>query len=368
MKATMAEAYARLVTTFVTAIEDTGADLPADIAQRLSENPLKACEALNELAISAGALDEQIDTVLACIYEAMDPVDARSQPDDAGRAHILEALAYAHREKPAPEPEPEQEPEAAGQNERENNAGENNSPRRRRGRERHRHEEELGTEPASTDDSDQPIPPVAEPDGKAGGGPKAPRHRARGTHGKEEAHSESSKHLGDAAEQDASVESETPSPAAPTDAAETSRKRPGRKKTQKNAAEPDSQPVQTALELGSDGETPTKLASPAESQEEQMTEHAPTPVEPSGKAEASAQQQAEPAESAAQPPAEQPEAKTSAPANGDDALSVDQAAAALGITRARAYKLIESGRLTAYKKGRSWRIPVEAISQFNASK
>lgn len=46
-----------------------------------------------------------------------------------------------------------------------------------------------------------------------------------------------------------------------------------------------------------------------------------------------------------------------------DSLSVDQAVAILGVSRPTIYKLIESGELPAYKKGRSWRISAEAVSK-----
>lgn len=46
-----------------------------------------------------------------------------------------------------------------------------------------------------------------------------------------------------------------------------------------------------------------------------------------------------------------------------DSLSVDQVVAILGVSRPTIYKLIESGELPAYKKGRSWRISAEAVSK-----
>lgn len=46
-----------------------------------------------------------------------------------------------------------------------------------------------------------------------------------------------------------------------------------------------------------------------------------------------------------------------------ESLSVDQAVAILGVSRPTVYKLIESGELPAYKKGRSWRISAEAVSK-----
>lgn len=57
-------------------------------------------------------------------------------------------------------------------------------------------------------------------------------------------------------------------------------------------------------------------------------------------------------------------AKTETPAAAKaESLSVDQAVAILGVSRPTVYKLIESGELPAYKKGRSWRISAEAVSK-----
>lgn len=97
MKAETSEAYTRLVSTFVTAIEATGAELPYDLGQRLDANPLKACELLNELALSCGAVNEQLDATLAAIYESMDANDARAEADDETRARIARALEGARR-------------------------------------------------------------------------------------------------------------------------------------------------------------------------------------------------------------------------------------------------------------------------------
>lgn len=75
----------------------------------------------------------------------------------------------------------------------------------------------------------------------------------------------------------------------------------------------------------------------------------------------------EPAETPTEAPAEQSEpsprkaAKEGAPAFEGDVLSVDQALAILGCSRPKLTKLIESGELPAYKKGRSWQISATAV-------
>ena len=47
----------------------------------------------------------------------------------------------------------------------------------------------------------------------------------------------------------------------------------------------------------------------------------------------------------------------------EDTLSVDQAVAILGVSRPTIYKLIESGELSAHKKGRSWRISAASVAE-----
>ena len=147
MKHQTTEAFCRLVTALVEAIESNGGILPADIADRLADNPLKACELLNELALAHGAIDESLDTALADIYESMDAEDARRDADAESVALVLGALEHAHRE-PAPEPEP-----SAGTGEPE--PAEEPKPRKRRGRKpRHQAEQEA---------AEQAPEPVSEP-------------------------------------------------------------------------------------------------------------------------------------------------------------------------------------------------------------
>ena len=60
-----------------------------------------------------------------------------------------------------------------------------------------------------------------------------------------------------------------------------------------------------------------------------------------------------------------PASGAAAPAEDKPAevLTVDQAVKALGVSRPTVYKLIESGELPAYKKGRSWQISAEAVAR-----
>lgn len=219
MKHQTTEAFCRLVTALVEAIESNGGILPADIADRLADNPLKACELLNELALAHGAIDESLDAALADIYESMDAEDARRDADAESVALVLGALEHAHRE-PAPEPEPQVEtgePEPA----------EEPKPRKRRGRK--------------------------------------PRHQI---------------------EQEASEQAER------------------------------------------QGETAGQ---------------APEPVSESRKAKL-----------------DEPAAETAA------ALTVDQAAAILGVNKQKVYKLIETKKLPAHKKGRSWQIAPDDLAALQA--
>lgn len=229
------EALCRLVTMFVAAIEREGATIPEQLVGQIATDPLKACEELNEFALTCGAVDDELDAALAAIYESMDASDARGAVDDHTRERVLRAFDEAHRE---PEPEPEHEPEPA----------------------------EQPAEPAaSAQESEQPSEPA-----------RKPHRRSRRQHGEEAAR--------EAAEQ--------------------------------AAAEPERAPQ-------------------------------PRPEKPEDRdAKAKAESAPKPAPSAA----------------SGDVLTVDQAIAVLGVSRPTVYKLIESGQLPAYKKGRSWQISAEAVA------
>lgn len=233
------EALCRLVTMFVTAIEREGATIPEQLVGQIATDPLKACEELNEFALTCGAVDDELDAALAAIYESMDASDARGAVDDHTRERVLRAFDEAHCE---PEPEPEHEPEPA--------------------------------EPAaSAQEGEQPSEPAHKSRRRS--------HRQRGEEGPQETQPEP--------EQQPAAKKEAPEPkpeAQPQD------------RDAKAKAKPESAP-------------------------------APKPVP--------------------------------AAASGD-VLTVDQAIAVLGVSRPTVYKLIESGRLPAYKKGRSWQISAEAVA------
>ena len=112
MKPETAEAYQRLVSTFVAAIEGTGADVPEKTVEKLASEPLAACEELNEFALSCGAVSDEVDAALAAIYESMDAADARGPVDEDCVRHIVAAWTDTHVERPVAEPEPTAEPEA----------------------------------------------------------------------------------------------------------------------------------------------------------------------------------------------------------------------------------------------------------------
>ncbi len=48
----------------------------------------------------------------------------------------------------------------------------------------------------------------------------------------------------------------------------------------------------------------------------------------------------------------------------DDILSVEEACEALKVGHNAIYDLLNSGKLKAYKNGRVWKIPKEAIKQY----
>lgn len=229
------EALCRLVTMFVAAIEREGTTIPEQLVGQIATDPLKACEGLNELALTCGAVDDELDAALAAIYESMNASDARGVVDDHTRERVLRAFDEAHRE---PELEPKHEPEPA--------------------------------EPAaSAQEGEQPSEPAHKSRRRS--------HRQRGEEGPQETQPEP--------EQQPTAKKEAPEP------------------------KPEAQP-----------EDRDAKAKP---------ESAPKPV-----------------------PA----------AAARDVLTVDQAIAVLGVSRPTVYKLIESGQLPAYKKGRSWQISAEAVA------
>lgn len=233
------EALCRLVTMFVTAIEREGATIPEQLVGQIATDPLKACEGLNELALTCGAVDDELDAALAAIYESMDASDARGAADDHTRERVLRAFDEAHRE---PEPEPEHESEPA---------------------------EQPAESAASAQEGEQPSEPARKSHRRS--------HRQRG----EEA---------------------------------------AREAAEQAAAEPEQQPT--------------------------AKKEAPEPKPEDRDAKARPESAPKPAPSAA----------------SGDVLTVDQAIAVLGVSRPTVYKLIESGQLPAYKKGRSWQISAEAVA------
>lgn len=235
------EALCRLVTMFVAAIEREGTTIPEQLVGQIATDPLKACEGLNELALTCGAVDDELDAALAAIYESMDASDARGAVDDHTRERVLRAFDEAHRE---PEPEPEHEPEPA----------------------------EQPAEPAaSAQEGEQPSEPAHKSRRRS--------HRQRGEEGPQETQPEPGQQPA------AKKEAPEPKPEAQTEDRDAK-------------AKPESVPAPK-----------------------------PAPAAASG-----------------------------------DVLTVDQAIAVLGVSRPAVYKLIESGQLPAYKKGRSWQISAEAVA------
>lgn len=293
MRTETSEAFSRLVTTFVIAIEDAGGTLPADMEQRLTASPLKACELLNELALTCGGIDPDTDSVLAAIYESMDAADARTPLDEAGAARIVRALNRAHKEPAAPEPKPEPEPRPA-------------------------HAEPEVWESPTKDGGD-----AGQAEDGASPKPAEEAERKPGRRGRAaRARQEKPERDG----QDAGTEASAPA------AADEASPRPEHKtRRSRHAAEKDGAPTV------SEGEAATPSPEPAQAEQE---EGAKAPVEaPAG-----------PARSAEE-----------AGITGD-VLTVDQAIAALGLSRPTIYKFIENGKLPAFKKGRSWQISADAVA------
>ena len=309
MRTETSEALARLVGCFVAAIEDTGTQIPSDIVEHLTENPLKSCEALNDLALSCGAIDDSLDAALAAIYESMDATDARGEVDEFTAERIARTWVRTHREpepepEPAPEPEPEPEPK----------------PEAYEGHGSAANEQEMPAEET---------PPLK----------KKRRNR------KQKVDEAAESNIAEASDQEAAPEpAPTPEPAPVEDATEKSvpekPKRRRARKAEKPAAEA-TEPV-----------APVEDAAPAAAGEDtQSEETAPTTeATPVANDEPAAATDAQPEPAAA-------------PAPSGETLSVDQAVAILGVSRPTIYKLIESGELPASKKGRSWRISAAAVSE-----
>ena len=165
MRTETSEALARLVGCFVAAIEDTGTQIPSDVVEHLTENPLKSCEALNDLALSCGAIDDSLDAALAAIYESMDAADARGEVDEFTAERIARTWVRTHRE-PEPEPEPEAyEGHGSAANEQETPAEETPQPKKKRRNRKQKADEAAESNVAKTDDQEatQESEPAPEP-------------------------------------------------------------------------------------------------------------------------------------------------------------------------------------------------------------
>lgn len=306
MRTETSEALARLVGCFVAAIEDTGTQIPSDVVEHLTENPLKSCEALNDLALSCGAIDDALDAALAAIYESMDAADARGEVDEFTAERIARTWVRTHRE---PEPEPEPEPEVY--------EGHGNA----------------------TDEQEEPAEEVPQPKKKR-------RNR------KQKADEAAESNVAETGDQEAALEHEpTPEPAPAEDAAENSVPEKPKKRRTRKAEKPTAEATEPVA--------PVEGAAPAAAGEDTQPEEAASATEatPAAGDEPAAAADAQPAAAADA----QSESAT-APAPSDETLSVDQAIAILGVSRPTIYKLIESGELPASKKGRSWRISAAAVS------
>jgi excisionase family DNA binding protein len=125
MRTETAEAFVRLVTSYVSAIEGAGVVIPDHVVAQLTVEPLKACEALNELALAYGCIDDVLDAALAAVYENMDAADARGPVDEYTATDIARAWTRTHVE---PEPETEPEPESVEDDEVWSSYDEESSP------------------------------------------------------------------------------------------------------------------------------------------------------------------------------------------------------------------------------------------------
>lgn len=164
MRSETSEALGRLVSIFVAAIEGAGEVIPDSAIDQLAADPLGTCERLNELALSCGAIDEDVDTALAAIYESMDAADARGNVDEECAAHVVAAWTSTHVERPVEEPaaaeakpESEEKPAAETQASAGSEEGEPaEKPKRRRNRKRREAEEPEAANEPETPREEQP--------------------------------------------------------------------------------------------------------------------------------------------------------------------------------------------------------------------
>lgn len=309
MRTETSEAFSRLVTTFVIAIEDAGGTLPADMEQRLTTSPLKACELLNELALTCGGIDPDTDSVLAAIYESMDAADARTPLDEAGAARIVRALNRAHKEPAAPEPKPEPEPKPTPA-----------------------HAEPEVWESTTKDGGDAGQAEGAASPKPAEEAEHKPGRRSRAARARQEKPERNGQDAGSEASAPEATDEASPQPE-------------HKARRSRHAAEKDATPA--AGEGEAAAPSPEPAPSGSEGDKEAPAEVAVTEPEAGAKA---AKAPAGPARSAEE-----------AGITGD-VLTVDQAIAALGLSRPTIYKFIENGKLPAFKKGRSWQISADAVA------
>lgn len=165
------DAFDYLVSTYVSAIEATGTKIPEDTVELIGTDPFKACEALNDFALSCNAITPDLDAVLQNIYEAMDADDARSDATPEACQRCLATFARVHVEipDPEPEPEPEESPEATEAAEDEAGTAEEPKGRKRRNRRNRKQDAEqaedtsevntnaeVSADQAETDDNKKP--------------------------------------------------------------------------------------------------------------------------------------------------------------------------------------------------------------------
>lgn len=148
------EALSRLTSMYVCAIEGTATKIPEEILEQIATDPFKACESLNDFALSCNAITPELDAELEAIYESMDANDAHSDPDPEVCQAALAAYASVHVEITDPEPEPEPESEAVPETEAsgdepaqaEADAEASEKPRKRRQRRQHKATQEDSAE------------------------------------------------------------------------------------------------------------------------------------------------------------------------------------------------------------------------------
>ena len=297
------ESFCRLITLYGRAITQTGTDLPEGIEEEVRKDPRRACERLNDLALSCGAIDDQLDRTLASVYVSMDAADARTTPGSYGQDKLSNALARSRRPRREATPAKPVQQEAPAEKAANASA--------------------TGTEAART-----------ATEGEAGATPPVE-----------------------------ATATAAPAKAMATTPQTTSKPRRRRTKSaDASQSKPATEPLAaTPADESAPADEPTPEAQPAAPATESVSaapEPTPKPTAPATESAPAATPEPEAT------PALEP---TGAQDRADYLLTVDQSAAIIGCSKQKVYKLIKDGTLPAKKINGMWRLSADAVTSLAAA-